>query len=105
MFSGKWSNSSESAASIILLSRSNFLQVSLTRSGFGIGSRLAIAKYLTQEDTLEFRGCILIFAALQLLRSLHGADAGDAAQAEDHAIQVAHVFGFGNQIDDGFAVL
>ena len=44
-------------------------------------------------------------AILQLLRPLHGAHAGDAAQAEDHAVEVAHVFGFGNQIDNGFAVL
>src|ERR1035437_209597 len=42
---------------------------------------------------------------LQLLRSLHGVYAGDAAKAEDHAVEVAQVFGFGNQFDDGFAVL
>src|ERR1035437_274132 len=42
---------------------------------------------------------------LQLLCSLHGVHAGDAAQAEDHAVEVAYVFGFGYQFDDGFAVL
>src|ERR1035438_3040009 len=45
-------------------------------------------------------GCGLAPAIrLQLLRPLHGAHAGDAAQAQDHAVEVAHVFGFGNQID------
>jgi ppGpp synthetase/RelA/SpoT-type nucleotidyltranferase len=39
------------------------------------------------------------------LIALDGADAADAAQAEDHAVQVAHVFGFDDKLDDGFAVL
>src|SRR5208337_3898398 len=42
---------------------------------------------------------------LQLLRPLHSANPGDAAQAEDHAVEVAHVFGFSNQIDDGLAII
>ena len=38
------------------------------------------------------------------MRALDGADAVDAAEAEDHAVEVAHVLGFGDKLDDGFAV-
>jgi len=41
---------------------------------------------------------------LRRLCALHSADAGHAAQAEDHAVQVADIFGFGDKLDDGFAV-
>ena len=38
-----------------------------------------------------------------LLRSLHCAHAGNAAQAQDHAIQVAQVFGLNHKLDNRFA--
>jgi hypothetical protein len=44
-------------------------------------------------------------AGLQLLRALHGAHAGNPAEAKDHAIQVVQVFGFDDEFDGGFAVL
>ena len=43
-------------------------------------------------------------AILKLLGALDGADALDAADAEDHAIEVAQVFGFNDEFDDGFAI-
>jgi len=35
---------------------------------------------------------------------VNGADAVDAADAEDHAIEVVEVLGFDDKLDDGFAV-
>ena len=43
--------------------------------------------------------------SLEFLGALDGADALDAADAEDHAVQVAEVFGFDDEFDDGFAVV
>jgi len=43
--------------------------------------------------------------ALQLLRALHGANAGYAAEGEDHAVQVMHVLGFRHKLDDGLFAL
>jgi hypothetical protein len=42
---------------------------------------------------------------LQLLGALDGADALDAADAEDHAVEVAQVFGFNDKLDDGFTIV
>jgi hypothetical protein len=38
------------------------------------------------------------------LRALDGTDAGDAANAENHAVEVVQVLSFGDKLDDGFAV-
>ena len=40
---------------------------------------------------------------LDLLRALHRAHAGNAAQAENHLVQVAHVLGFDDELHGGFA--
>ena len=37
--------------------------------------------------------------------ALYGADALHAADTENHAVQVAQVFGFDDEFDDGFAVV
>ena len=46
-----------------------------------------------------------LWRVLDLLGALDGADALDAAHAEDHAVEVADVFGFDDEFDDGFAVV
>ena len=40
---------------------------------------------------------------LEFLGPLHGADAGYAAEAQDHAVEVMQVLGFHDELDDGFA--
>lgn len=44
-------------------------------------------------------------SSLQFLGALDGPNALDAADTEDHAVQVAQVFGFDNEFDDSFAVV
>ena len=55
-----------------------------------------------------FRNCatenVRQIKPLGLLRTLDGADAGDAADAENHAVEVMHVFSFDDKLDDGFVV-
>ena len=46
----------------------------------------------------------ILACCLDLCRTLDGADAGYATNAEDHAVQVVQVFGFYNEGDGGFAV-
>src|ERR1017187_6857721 len=43
--------------------------------------------------------------SLQLLGAMDGANAIDAAQAKDHAVEVMKVLGFGDKLDDSFAVV
>jgi hypothetical protein len=42
---------------------------------------------------------------LHLLRALHVADAGDAAESCDDAREVADVFRFEHKLDDGFGAV
>ena len=53
---------------------------------------------------IDPRACLLVPCLLHLLRPLHPAHARHAAQAEDHAIQVAHILGFHHKLDNRFAV-
>jgi len=39
------------------------------------------------------------------LGSLHSPHTGHAAEAENHAVQVAHIFSFDDKLDDSFAIL
>ena len=59
--------------------------------------QVEISAYVDQKSETE--------SSLQFLGALDGADALNAANAEDHAVEVAQVLRFDNEFDDGLAVV
>ena len=52
----------------------------------------------------QTRGMARCLCGLGLLRALDGANAGDATDAKDHAVEVVHVLSLDDKLDDGFFV-